>query len=432
MIRIYSKQSAVKKTHDNFLIRIFLSIYLFTFAIPLPLNAHSGFLSGYSTGELFIFFIQVASLLLLVLSLLARLFVKRNFFIYLSISGLLFSYWMSFPMQMKKDFTPMINHSFQKPYEYGSYQEGDHPYCGKDQNILDMHFDYTNTLSLLDDNKTIYEFIGTSNERKTYIDALESVAFFLPSGDLYAFGHKKQRHPFVIYTSEGKWQSYPKRLTFDPKRTEYYLKRYTEQPNEFYLYRNRYENIDINDTEAIKRISYDKVALLIDKPHKCLVFYKDKKFYKPFTLPYTPKLAVYDRQNDTVYVVYQEKKGVYKLTNTKVKQYEEIQRAVRYVVEQSILPFWKSPNVDLRQVTKEQLQTLRKVLLASDTSWFYYEVDNILGDTASVVVTTRESSDLEIRFLLSRDKRWSVKKIIYIDKRKRKLLGSDIRKFDDK
>lgn len=417
--------------HHNFFVRFSISLYLLAFAVPVSLNAHSGFLSGYSTGELFILFIHVASLLLLILSLLARIFVKGNFFIFLSISGLLFSYWVMFLIGVKKDFTPRIAHSFQEADTYGAYKGDDKPYYGDGKNILDMHFNGM-APSILDDNKTIYENILTGYARKTYIDALKSVESFLPGGgDLYAFGDKNKRNPFVIYEPYGHWQVNNKKLVFDPKSTESYTKRYNERPNEFYRYRDRYENIDINDTEAIKRIPYDKIALLIDKPHKSLIFYKDKKFYKPFLLPYTPKLAVYDSQRDTVYVVYQEKKGVYKLTNTKTEQYEEIQRLVRYIVNQSILPFWKNPNVDSQHVTKKQLKTLRKVLLVSDALWHYYEVDSILGGTASVVVTTRESSDPEIWFILSKGKQWVVDKIIYTDRKEMRILGSSTRQFDE-
>ena len=110
----------------------------------------------------------MGSLLLLLVSLLLRVFIKSNALIYISLFFVVLFFIVPSIKSIKKDFKINPWHMFQTPNEYGLY-EGNKTVNGT-VNMKVIYMSHPNTIPvILDDNKTIYLSQGDTYKHKIYV-----------------------------------------------------------------------------------------------------------------------------------------------------------------------------------------------------------------------------------------------------------------------
>ena len=156
----------------------------------------------------------------------------------------------------------------------------------------------------------------------------------------------------------------------------------------------------------------------------------------PFKVKYKPKsaLKIFDTgysgdKDDSLYVVYENKKGLYRLRNMANPENKQVQQKVKFLIEKAIVPKWRvphtifgvlydkltdyrskkwiMPDVSSLNINQEKFDKLRILLLENPAIEYNYKL-RVYNNHATVVVTSKEREDLRLLFRLTKEEDWKV------------------------
>ena len=232
--------------------------------------------------------------------------------------------------------------------------------------------------------------------------------------------HTYQR-PYTYGVYDGNQTAYgtsEKNLSSSSNMTDYYRKKFKSLVK-FEMYDN-----SIYDNE---KINYHNPIVLIDTKNKLLRLYekgRDKALFKTFKVRDRPKLAVYDKNDDKIYAVFDNLKGVYILNNIRKEEYVKIQKQVAHTINILSQPWWRSPKYKSLNIPKNDTKKLEKFLSKHSYRGYIYQV-KVIGDRASVVLTLEKNKNFKLKFLLKKQEHWRIKNIFYGDLWKSKVNGTE-------
>ena len=140
--------------------------------IATSLHAHGG------NPNMIWGFLILGFFVLLVISIILRLFIKNNLLIYISLFFIFLFFLIPSIKDIKKDFQIRSRHNFQEVNIYGIY-EGNKTIIGtENKNIIYMSTPYRGIPNILDDNRTIYISNGDKFKHELHVSELNKVTYF--------------------------------------------------------------------------------------------------------------------------------------------------------------------------------------------------------------------------------------------------------------
>jgi len=366
-------------------------------------------------------FYTFIALSIFILFTIIRIFEKTKFITLLFYGSLLIFIKTLFSAVMYH-YTPKLKYHFQTPMPYENY-EGNKMFPDSNQfNIIDIYIEKSSgSIFILDDNNNIY--------RTSYHYADIS---WTPPTFFYKIGHIDAPYDiktFIFYDSNTIYVFDSKTIDLDSKAYVYNI--YQDKTELRQIPQNiskRYENLEIKDKKYIDEIkkSYLRFSynpfLFIDKEKKELQFCElldvnSEKCYKPIPLKKIPKLAIYSARNDSIYVVYSEEKGIYKLHKKNADTYNAIQKKVRSFINDALNPYWHFHRIFKSDsfVRTDEAKKFRDIFIHDPkilhAYTFNYTIAALSSDKATVIVTTENRPGLKIKLFLEKNKEWNITKI---------------------
>lgn len=389
-----------------------IRVLILSIFFQIILFAESGWLSNTKNPEgLIAFLVFILTLwIILIVSIITRLFVNSktlNKIIYISATIIILVHIIIFINIIMERYTPYPRHYFQENYEYGKYEGNTTLYNTANLNIIDLHLDHKNESSkpsYLDDNNTVYQFIGTRYERIIKVKDFDNIKSFTSlgyNGEVYFFNDKND---FLIYTNG----------LLSLNKTKAFKEKILEGKFKLMEFNDHKEKKDLKQIIKNSFSSRHLFLLLLDKTNKQLQFYSEPKFLESFSVPFQPKLAIYDRKSDTIYVVYDKKKGIYVLNNIYKYDYLNIQSIISKTINQALLPFWKTTDISKIKILKKDFKKLEEFFVnhLSKNYRFKYEIE-IIDKKAIVFINLEDKSPIKLKFILKKNNNdWEIIKII--------------------
>lgn len=375
--------------------------------------------------------IFVSLFVVLLTMIILGLALKKYIWVYISLFVIWFGFFVNFNFTPRSNFKIWSSHWFQTPNTYGVY-EGNQTVPGTENlNIIYMSYPYLTFPDLLDDNNTVYLFESGVLKHKIHVKELDKVTFFEKADKILMFAHRGENNgSFVAYSPiKEKLSEYESRMTdyaYDEKSTNYYLDRFIFVPRDYKSTVRTYEKAEFNDTQKLqKEFIFHEPIVLIDKKNKQLRLYERRyaERFRPFSVPYTPRMAVYDEGYDKIFVVYEEVKGVHILENANKKEYEYIQTMVKNLIDTSRKTPEKLSDLKIHSLNSKQLEKLHDTLIVKPEVIYRYKI-KVFHDQASVSISSDSKPLLHVTFLLTKKEQWIISDVIYEDPERLNILGS--------
>ena len=197
-------------------------------------------------------------------------------------------------------------------------------------------------------------------------------------------------------------------------------------------YKNYKYTFDKNETERVNRDEILSSKCQHDLRPKIIKGQHELQFKKatPFKVKYEPKLALKidstgyrGDMNDSLYVVYKNKKGLYRLRNIDATENEHIQEKVGFIIKKAIVPKENVPDVSSLKINQETFDKLRIFLMEKPAIDYDYKLF-VNNNHATVVVTSKEREDLKLIFKLLKEKDWDVVDVYTFVTQEQKILGT--------
>ena len=206
--------------------------------------------------------------------------------------GSLFLNWVHYS-------TPKLTHLFQKPYTYGVYNGEETFSSSQRYNIVDFYLGRSNNeIYILDNNNTIYKSYTHKKfafRKLAYINVPFKIQHFIPENYIYIFDSK----------------------TYDDNETYAYSIRHNVVSHYMTPSHHFFYHVEVKDMEFITKVKRDhwymyNPLLFYKKGKKELHLYErdsngKEKWYSSMKMEFTPKLALYNLRDDTIYIVYKER-----------------------------------------------------------------------------------------------------------------------------
>lgn len=368
---------------------------------------------------------------LLLIALIIRLFIKNNVLIYLSLVLIVLFFWISFAKDVKKDFEIRAWHLFQEQNTYGVY-EGNRTIAGTEKlNVIFMTQPFYGIPGILDDNRTIYLPKRDTLKHQIHVKELGTVSYFKDSGagDILAFAHRGENNDSVVaYRPEYDPLDRNKIVNYhyDEESTNFHLFRFNDVADEYERAIKSYERVAFGDTRRLENeILFHEPIVLIDRENRQLRLFekRERERFRPFSVPFTPRMAVYERNSDRIFVVYEEVRGVYILENARKDAYTALQNLVVRLIDTSVHSPEQLPRTKIHALHDQQLERLRDTLMLKPDIRYEYEIA-VSGDRAYVYVTSESYPSLHLTFILAKKGEWIIRDVLYGDREKLKVLGS--------
>ncbi len=334
-------------------------------------------------------------------------------------------------------------HKFQKPSTYHRQHYGNDILVSgtEDLTILDIH---THMIGSHEKDVAIYFLANDNTIYKSSFNGTEPVVKIMELNTTREFCIEHwpiDPDDIVVYDNNGYAAYY--RLSYENYKYVFNkneTKRINRKPHLNYMKRDR-------DIILSYKYKHDLRPKII-KERKELQF----KDVTPFKVKYEPKLALkIDRtgysgdMSDSVYVVYKNKKGLYRLRNMATAENKQIQEKVKSIIEKAIVPKWKAPSsifgvlydkltdyrskkwimpdVSSLKIKQEDFDKLRVFLMEKPAIDYDYKL--LINDNhATVIVTSKEREDLKLIFKLAKEKEWDVVDFYILSMQEQKILGN--------
>lgn len=395
------------------------------FLVSTPVYAHSG------NPDMIWGMYFMGSVAFLLFSLMLRLFVKNNTLIYIALFLIVFFFLILLIKEFRHDFEIRSMHLFQEPNTYGVYK-GNQTIAGTENlNIIYMSQPFWGIPNILDDNKTVHIAREKKLQDKIYVKELAKVTYFKDSGagNILMFEHREDNNISLVSYRPIRGKQDRNQVvgyTYDEDSTNFYLYRYNDLTKDYKRDTKSYESVAFYDTQRLeKAFLKQEPIVLIDKENKQLRLFKkrNREQFRPFHVPYTPKMAVCESNSDRVFVVYEEVKGVYVLENVNAKIYNHIQELIKRLIDISVRSPKKLAELKIHSLSSEQLNRLEEILRKKPSIRYRYKID-VYNNLAYVYVTSESYPSLHITFVLSNNETWNISNIIQMDHERLKVLGS--------
>jgi len=409
----------VMNTKINYFILSIIQVFILSIFFTSSLFAHGG--SGMAG-----LIIALGLIGFFVIAILFRIFSGNNTLLYVSLIFIAYFFGDGVINGKKHRFEINARHMFQTPNSYGVY-EGNHTIHGTENlNIIYMANSSSQLPDILDDNKTIYIYSFQKEEikHKIYVNELNKVTYFKQANGtskFFMFEDKKNKYTSIItYTAIKDPREYSHDILnyiYDEEATTNYSDK---------LNRNltSYEKIEFNDTKKLEKTFFERNPIvLIDKQNKQLRLFErnNREKFRPFSVPYTPRMALYS-YND-IFVVYEEIKGLHVLKNIHTKEYTGIQNVVKQLINISVKSPEQLTSLKIHTLNTQQLNQLRNVLIRKPDIRYTYNID-IMNDEASINITSDSYPLLDITFILNKSSQWHVNNVLYSSQKRLNVLGS--------
>ena len=343
------------------------------------------------------------------------------FFIQTYASGMHADYWSLWRCYVS-DSCYTQDHIFQTKYRYGIYtDDGSQLEYFKDIKALSIAYDYDfsshepfpNYKYVLDNNNTVHVFLNSFQElnHKFHVKELQDIdELFRNHGSLFLISSTQKKS--LAYEENHAYDGIKKnRFVLGDKYdihsystlkeiTYYYWDGNTKSTKLIdtpatldYCRHKNYVSSEIFETEYLDKISFfHRPTILLDKKKDKLYIYEDNKIVNQVDLPSTPHFATYDWKKDLIYVIYENKKGIFTLKNHIDKSYFHVQEIVRDYIDGNYFEYLITFNLGLERY----LNYYRD---------FHYKV-TIENNKAEVLVfgdATREPFKRAVLFVLTKD-----------------------------
>ncbi len=395
------------------------------FLVSTPAYAHSG------NPDMIWGMYFMGSIGFLLFSLMLRLFIKNNTLIYIALFLIVFFFLILLIKEFRHDFEIRSMHMFQEPNTYGVY-EGNQTIAGTENlNIIYMSQPFWGIPNILDDNKTVHIAREKKLQDKIYVKELAKVTYFKDSGagNILMFEHREDNNISLVSYRPIRGKQDRNQVvgyTYDEDSTNFYLYRYNDLPKDYKRDIKTYESVSFYDTQRLeKAFLKQEPIVLIDRENRQLRLFekRHREQFRPFSVPYTPKMAVYERNADKIFVVYEEVKGVYILENVNTRLYTQLQEQIKHLVDTSVRAPKKLSELAGGSLNAEQLNRLKETFKIKPSVRYRYQID-VWKDRAYVYVTSESYPSLHVTFILTNNVAWNISNVLYTDHERLKVLGS--------
>ncbi len=391
-----------------------MKVFFLTLSLIAFLHAGDSFLEGYT-------FFSFLNIFLVLISPIVIGFTNKKtilgFFILL-----ITSIGIDSSLSYIKDYTPSVSHWFQRPYQYGVYEEMEEIECLKDKNItgfignvpiaspyavathdkeiirLQYSGDYKNEKLVCADTLKIDDISNTASIYLIYQWDAGGFHMLVSDQDPTA-GNSK----FLVYAV------FPQITRLGYMTRKEYLDKYKVHHTSFEnsLFHSKKSSADIKNSKDI-----GEIRIVTEKANQQLtVWGKDTKYLSTH-LPYTPKYLLYDYSKDLIYIVYEEIGGLHVLRNGRTDDYTKVQSSIKNIIGVLIKPWWNKPDLSTipTNVSKEKLEQVIQTFnpyTKKSRHVLQYEVlshDNHL----SIVKTSLMDEDKAFIFYLEKKDIWEI------------------------
>jgi len=318
-------------------------------------------------------------------------------------------------------YIPSVSYGIEKSYSYGVYEEDCQVGCLMDENITALIKDelllYVKTgtgIQVL----SAYNTDATNNfyeEDKEFwckeklkiqnLNLYNIVMTFSPQTKIFVLNDKNE----ILSTYDYRYDIEKHDSIFSVLKHEtfkqYLKKKYIQKIRDGKQSKLFTKNNDCNST------SY--TGIIMDKKEKSFYLCMEKKRYQTTYLKYTPKIAMYIPDSDTVLIAYEEKKGLYILRNKYTKIYNKIQDSITQFLKKINQPKWNKADLTKINFDQKKLKKLVTIFTPYEKNQRHnvdYHVVKYDGYQATVKANI-DDKDAALFYLKLKNGTWNIEKI---------------------
>lgn len=315
------------------------------FLIFLFLNSTTILYGGGSFLEDVSFFewIRFFSFIILIILLFLRLFINTNRAMIITLLLWLSLYIFGEIDDWRKSYIPSIGYSMQEPREYGVYEQREHVTPFIDKNITNLFCNNYNMRFLLVSTKTklflmFYDSVWDSYpnmrdnifklEDEITIKDLNSYQIVNVNDKVLLLDNNK-----TMYTYDFPMDREKKKFLFTQVANEALDKYIIRENKDSYTNRLIYGKQSKLFKEKYNCTDTGNYGIIIDKNNKSIFMCSEGVKYKTTYFKYTPKIATYIADSDTILIAFEEKKGLYVFRNKYTNIFNKIQESVTQLLK---------------------------------------------------------------------------------------------------